>query len=49
MIDNREPIRSWWIFHPYIGLNITDEIPDLDESAMFGDATIISKEHKKQY
>jgi hypothetical protein len=39
-----EKTLSWWVFFPLCGLEITDEAHDLD-SAMFGDATILSKRH----
>lgn len=44
MVDNEEKSKTWWIFHPLKGLDITDEFHDLD-CPMFQDATIISRKH----
>jgi hypothetical protein len=47
MVDYEEKSKTWWIFHPLKGLDITDEFHDLD-SPMFQDATIISRKHIRQ-
>jgi hypothetical protein len=45
--DHKENSKTWWIFHPFKGLDITDEFHDLD-SPMFEDATIVSRKHSLQ-
>lgn len=36
--------KSWWVFFPFVGLNITDQEIGLD-NPIFGDVAILSREH----
>src|SRR4051794_32752805 len=47
MSDSARVQDTWWILYPMYGLEITDEKADLDHP-MFGDCTIVSKQHFPQ-
>lgn len=46
-VKEAKVLTPWWVFFPLKGLTISDETHDLLDP-LFGDATILSKEHAKQ-